>query len=175
MSSLPLLQPSDALVLAIVAIATGAAAVIDLRTRRVPNFLTASLAAVGIGLAAVGLGRVGLGSAILGGLLGLAFMLPGHFFGATGAGDVKLLAAAGALLGPTDTVYAFFYTAIAGGVLAVAVALRRRRLQRTLGAAARLVSRGSEAVAEIESPATDNRFAYAPAIAIGVVLVALGW
>jgi prepilin peptidase CpaA len=162
-------------VVAIVAVATGAAAVIDLRTRRVPNVLTASLAAVGLGIAAVGLGRVGLGAAILGALLGLAVMMPGHVFGATGAGDVKLLAAAGALLGPTDTVYAFLYTAIAGGILAVAVAIRRRRLQRTLDAAVRLVSRRSDAVAEIESPAADNRFAYAPAIAIGVVLVALGW
>jgi prepilin peptidase CpaA len=170
------LPTSDALVLAIVAIGMGAAAFIDLRTRRIPNLLTASLTAAGIGIAAAGLGRIGLGASILGCLLGLAFMLPGHVFGATGAGDVKLLAAAGALLGPSDTVYAFLNTAIAGGVLALLVALRRRRLQQTLGAAARLVAgRDSEAVDEIESPLADNRFAYGPAIAIGVVLVALNW
>jgi len=171
-----LLHNSDALVLAIVAVGMGAAAFIDLRTRRIPNLLTASLAATGIGIAAAGFGRVGLGASILGCLLGLAFMLPGHVFGATGAGDVKLLAAAGALLGPSDTVYAFLNTAIAGGVLALVVALRRRRLQRTLGATARLVSGGgAEAAVEIESPVADNRFAYGPAIAIGVVLVALSW
>ena len=45
-------------------------------------------------------------------------MLPGHLFGATGAGDVKLFAAAGTLLGPSDMVLAFVATAIAGGVLA---------------------------------------------------------
>lgn len=167
--------PSDAISLVVVAVGMGAAALIDLRTRRVPNFLTASLAGIGLGLALVGLGRVGPGAAILGSLLGLAFMLPGHVYGATGAGDVKLLAAAGALLGPTDTMFAFFYTAIAGGVLAVAIAIRRRRLQQTLDATVRLVSQNAEAVADIESPASDNRFAYAPAIAIGVVLVALGW
>src|SRR5688572_10880566 len=115
----------------------GAAAFIDLRTRRIPNLLTASMTAAGIGIAAAG-----LGASILGCLLGLAFMLPGHVFGKTGAGDVKLLAAAGALLGPSDTIYAFLNTAIAGGVLAVLVALRRRRLQQTLGAAARLVAGG---------------------------------
>ena len=169
------LPPSDMLALAIVAIGTGTAAVIDLRTRRVPNALTVSLAAVGFGIAAAGLGRVGIGAALLGCLLGLVVMLPGHVFGATGAGDVKLLAAAGVLLGPVDTMYAFLYTAIAGGVLALAVAIRRRRLQQTLDATARLVARGSEAKASIESPSADNRFAYAPAIAIGVVLVALGW
>jgi prepilin peptidase CpaA len=173
-SPLALPQP-DALVVAIIALGMGAAAVIDLRTRRVPNLLTASMAAIGLGIAAAGLGRIGPGASILGCLLGLAFMLPGHVFGATGAGDVKLLAAAGALLGPADIAYAFVNTAIVGGVLALAVAFRRRRLQATLGAAARLVARRPDAVAVIESPTTDNRFAYAPAIAIGVIVVALGW
>ena len=170
-----LLQNSDALVTAIVAVGMGAAAVIDLRTRRIPNILTATMAAVGIGLAAAGFGRVGLGAALLGCLLGLAFMMPGHIFGATGAGDVKLLAAAGALLGPKDTIYAFLYTAIAGGVLALVVAVARRRLSQTLTSTSRLVSGSEQARAEVESTSSDNRFAYAPAIAIGVVLVALSW
>jgi len=169
------MQSSDALVTAVVAIGMGAAAVIDLRTRRIPNILTATLAAIGIGLAAAGFGRVGLGAALLGCLLGLAFMMPGHIFGATGAGDVKLLAAAGALLGPKDTIYAFLYTAIAGGVLALVVAVARRRLSQTLESTSRLVSGSEEARTEIESTSSDNRFAYAPAIAIGVVLVALSW
>ena len=135
---------SDALVTAIIAAGMGAAAVIDLRTRRIPNVLTATLAAVGVGLAAAGFGRVGLGASLLGCLLGLAFMMPGHIFGATGAGDVKLLAAAGALLGPTDTIYAFLYTAIAGGVLAAARRRRAPPLQQTLASTGRLMS-GSDA------------------------------
>ena len=169
------MQNSDALVTAVVAIGMGAAAVIDLRTRRIPNILTATLAAIGIGLAAAGFGRVGLGASLLGCLLGLAFMMPGHIFGATGAGDVKLLAAAGALLGPTDTVYAFLYTAIAGGALALVVAVARRRLSQTLASTKGLVSGSEQARTEVESTSSDNRFAYAPAIAIGVVLVALSW
>ena len=166
-------MPSDALVAAILAAATGLAAVIDLRTRRIPNALTGSLAVVGLGLAAARLGTVGIGGAIIGCLLGFAFMLPGNVFGATGAGDVKLFAAAGALLGPATTVRAFLFTAIAGGVLAVVVALRRRRLAHTIGMTARLVASGTSAAPAIESPAADNRFAYAPAIAIGVVMAAL--
>jgi len=169
------MQNSDALVTAVIAIGMGAAAVIDLRTRRIPNILTATLAAVGIGLAAAGFGRVGLGAALLGCLLGLAFMMPGHIFGATGAGDVKLLAAAGALLGPKDTIYAFLYTAIAGGALALVVAVARRRLSQTIASTSALMSGSEQARAEVESTASDNRFAYAPAIAIGVVLVALSW
>src|SRR5262245_59096717 len=123
MPSQPLHPASDVLVLAIVCVATALAAVIDLRTRRIPNALTGSLAVVGIALAAVQLGPVGLGGALVGCLLGFAFMLPGHIFGATGGGDVKLFAAAGALLGPSATVRAFLYTAIAGGVLALIVAM----------------------------------------------------
>jgi prepilin peptidase CpaA len=162
-------------VVAILAAATGLAAVIDLRTRRIPNALTGSLALVGLGLAAAQLGPVGIGGSIIGFLLGFAFMLPGNMFGATGAGDVKLFAAAGALLGPATTVRAFFFTAIAGGVLALLVALRRRRLAQTIGGTVRLVAKGRSATAAIESPAADNRFAYAPAIAIGVVIAALSW
>ena len=164
---------SEALALTIVVAGTGLAAVIDLRTRRIPNALTGALAVIGVGIAAAKLGPVGLGGALLGCALGLAFMLPGHLFGATGAGDVKLFAAAGALLGPATTVQAFLYTAITGGVLALAIAIRRRRLQRTLGATARLVGQQAGAVEAIESPEADNRFAYAPAIVVGVVIAAL--
>ncbi len=166
-------MPSEALALTIVSAGTGLAAVIDLRTRRIPNALTAALAAIGVVIAAAKLGPVGLGGALLGCALGLAFMMPGHLFGATGAGDVKLFAAAGALLGPATTVQAFLYTAVIGGVLAIVIAIRRRRLGRTLGATARLVSDRAAGAAAIESPDADNRFAYAPAIALGVVLAAL--
>ncbi len=97
-------------------------------------------------------------------------MLPGHILGATGAGDVKLFAAAGSLLGPAATVQAFLYTAIAGGVLALVVAVRRHRVRQTVGATARLVRGDRLATVEIESPRVNNRFAYGPAIAAGVVL-----
>jgi prepilin peptidase CpaA len=165
--------PSDALALTIVTVGTGLAAVIDLRTRRIPNALTGALAVIGVGIAAAKLGPVGLGGALLGCALGLAFMLPGHVFGATGAGDVKLFAAAGALLGPATTVHAFLYTAIVGGILAVVIAIRRRRLAHTLGTTARIISDRTGSVSAIESPEADNRFAYAPAIAVGVVMAVL--
>lgn len=164
---------SEALALTIVTAGTALAAVIDLRTRRIPNALTGALAVIGVGIAAAKLGPIGLGGALLGCALGLAFMLPGHVFGATGAGDVKLFAAAGALLGPATTVRAFLCTAIVGGILAVAIAIRRRRLAHTLGTTAGMFSDRTGSVSAIESPEADNRFAYAPAIALGVVMAAL--
>jgi prepilin peptidase CpaA len=159
--------------LMLVAAGTGIAALIDLRTRRVPNSVTLPLAMLGVGMAAAGAGRVGLGGALLGALVGLLLMLPGHLLGATGAGDVKLLAAVGTALGPSDIVWAFLYMAMAGGALALAVAARRGRVARTLDATASLVVTRGANVAEIEDVRTDNRFAYAPAIAIGAVLAAL--
>ena len=140
-----------------------------------PNWLTLGIAVVGLTLAAARLSGLSLPAAFAGLALGLAVMLPGHLIGATGAGDVKLLAALGTMLGPKATVLAFIYAAIAGGGLAVLVALQRRTLEVTMARTAMLVrSRGAN-VAEIEQASSDNRFAYAPAIAIGAVVAALGF
>jgi prepilin peptidase CpaA len=168
-----LATPSDLIVSATVAAGVLAAAAIDLRTRRVPNALTLSLAVTGLAFAAVGVGRLTLAGSLLGLGVGLALMLPGHLFGATGAGDVKLFAAIGALIGPASIATAFLYTAIAGGCLAAAVAVRRRRLGATLDRARRLVASGGATSDEIERVGAANRFAYAPAIAIGVLMAAI--
>jgi len=153
-----------------------AAAVIDIRQRRVPNVLTMGLASAGLVLAMAGVSGVTVGGALGGLALGLAMLLPAHVFGATGAGDVKLLAAFGALLGPGGVFEAFLRAAILGGVMALAVALWRGRLRETLYGTAMLVTTRNRAVAAIiEHPAANNRFPYAPAIACGAVLVVLGW
>lgn len=149
------------------------ATVIDIRTRRIPNALTSGMAGVGIGLAATGLGGISLGAAAFGFVVGFALMLPGHALGATGAGDVKLMGAIGAIVGPGMVVNAFLFTAVAGGVLAVAVALRRRRLSATLAGTARMIAAPAGTKREIESATSSSRFAYGPAIAVGSVLAAL--
>ena len=168
-------MPSDALVLAAVAGSGGASAVVDLRTRRVPNWLTLTITGLGVSLAAAHLTTVSVAGALGGLAVGLLLMLPGHIVGATGAGDVKLFAAVGTLLGPTGIGVAFVYTAILGGALAVLVAMSRGRLQATLQETATLVLTGGANVAQIERPTTDNRFAYAPAIAVGTIVAALGF
>jgi len=169
-----LATPSDLIVLTTIAGGGLAAAAIDVRTRRVPNLLTASLAAAGVAFAVAGIGRLTIAGSIAGIAIGFGLMLPGHLFGATGAGDVKLFAAAGALLGPAATAAAFIYTALAGGALAIAIACRRGRLQRTVHSAARLVAIGAAIVGEIKAITENNRFPYAPAIAVGAVIAALG-
>lgn len=166
---------SDALVIAAIAGSGGASAAADLRTRRVPNWLTLGIAGLGFTFAAAHLTSTTMAGAVGGFVVGLVLMLPGHIVGATGAGDVKLLAAVGTLLGPIGVAVAFMYTAILGGVLAVAVAVHRGRLQDTLQETATLVVTGGANVATIEKPSANNRFAYAPAIALGSLAAALGF
>ena len=119
----------------------GSAAVIDMRHRRIPNVVCVATAAAGVALSAGGFSGITVTSSLAGLAYGFLMMLPGHIFGATGAGDVKLFAAAGTLLGSGRIVTAFLFVAIAGGVLAVIVAIRRGRLRRTVAMAARLIGR----------------------------------
>jgi prepilin peptidase CpaA len=149
------------------------ATVVDLRTRRIPNVLTATMAAVGIGIAAAGLNVVSVWAAALGLIVGLALMLPGHVLGATGAGDVKLMAAIGSLVGPTLVVKAVLFTLLAGGVLALAVAFKRKRLATTIATTARMIAAPSDARTELSMAPPSSRFAYAPAIALGSMIAAL--
>jgi prepilin peptidase CpaA len=169
-----LLRISDVIVVGAVAGSGGLSALVDLKSRRVPNPLTLGVAGLGIALAALHITNVTVAAALAGFALGFALMLPGHIVGATGAGDVKLFAALGTLLGPTGIIVAFVYTAIAGGIVALIVAVRRRRLRETVERTAALVSTGGSNVAEIEKASADNRFAYAPAIALGALAAALG-
>lgn len=150
-----------------------AAAVIDLRTRRVPNALTWPAAAAGVVLALTGIGRVGVAASIVGGLIGLGLMLPGYLCGGTGGGDVKLLAAIGTFLGPGRTLSAFIGAALAGGVIAFGIALRRGRVRATLTRVARIGRAQAGAVETADEPGAGHTFAYAPAIAIGAVLAAI--
>ena len=117
-------------------------------------------------------GLSGVGS-ILGICFGLLLMMPGYTLGATGAGDVKLMAAVGAIVGPALVLSAFIFTAIAGGVLAVIVATRRQRLAATLAQTGQLVTGPGAAPNKIRSAAGSSRFAYGPAIAAGSVVAVL--
>ena len=81
--------------------------------------------------------------------------------------------------GTRRRLYAWLCLAVAAlvgaGLFAVLVAMSRGRLQATLQETATLVLTGGANVAQIERPTTDNRFAYAPAIAVGTIVAALGF
>jgi prepilin peptidase CpaA len=158
-----------------VAVTAGLSAAIDLRTRRIPNVVTLSASGVALVMAATGVSGLSVGSALAGFIAGMLLMLPGHLLGRTGGGDVKLFAALGAMLGPSAIFIGFLYTAICGGLLALVYATLRGRLRTTLAGTGRLIVKPAETKSEIEAPSRGNTFPYGPAIAAGVLLVALGY
>jgi prepilin peptidase CpaA len=97
------------------------AAVTDVRDGRIPNWLTVSLAAFGFGVQSWEHGWDGFLFS-LGGLgIGLACLLFFYIKGGMGAGDVKLLGAIGAILGPGQVVLAFACAAMLGGLYSLAL------------------------------------------------------
>jgi prepilin peptidase CpaA len=99
----------------------------DLRTGRIPNALTLGSAALAAVVHVSQGGVQGATFVLVGCAVGLALFLPWFLMGAMGGGDVKLMAAFGAWLGPVQVIWACLYAMAAGGVLAAAVLIARRQ------------------------------------------------
>ena len=109
------------------------AAISDIKTGRIPNWLVLGGAAYGLLYNAffpVFPRDIGLLFALGGLAVGLGALLPLYFVRVMGAGDVKLMAMVGAFLGASATVAAMLATLITGGFLAIAFALCSGRLGR---------------------------------------------
>ncbi|MGI5836451.1 MAG: A24 family peptidase [Chloroflexota bacterium] len=105
-----------------------AAVYTDLRFGRIPNALTLGMAALGLLLNLLFGGFEGGLASVEGWLLGAGLFFAFFALGAMGAGDVKLLAAVGAIKGPYFVFNAFIFTGLAGGAIALLVVLRRRQV-----------------------------------------------
>ena len=149
------------------------AVVADLRSRRISNRLTYSLMALGLVANGLAGGWDGLRSSALGWLLGAALLVVSCLLGAIGSGDLKLLAAIGALKGPEFVLLAAVYTALAGGALAIFELVRARGARWALGyvAGGWLGSVWSRSPAA--SAARAGTIPYGPAIAAGVIIALL--
>lgn len=157
------------------ALLLGVAVHIDLKERRIPNLLTAIVLGLGLVTRGVLEGTPGLTSALAGAAVAFGLTLPGWWLGGMGAGDVKLMAAVGAWLGPVGAVFAVLFSLIAGGVFAAVVALRRGMLRQALFGALVL---GHLALASVARPAaapvtpaftTGVRFPFAGAVMLGTL------
>jgi prepilin peptidase CpaA len=105
---------------------SAAACWFDVRTRRIPNRLTFPAAALGLIAATVTQGGHGAVWSAAGFLVGLAIFFPLFALRGLGGGDVKLMGALGAWLGTSVIFGVAFYTAIAGGVLALVLIAKHR-------------------------------------------------
>jgi prepilin peptidase CpaA len=117
----------------ILALALAGAVWHDVRTRRIPNQLIVlgTLAALalhlfvrsGSGLFHADAGGMGVLHSLAGFAVGLLLLLPFYALKTLGAGDVKLLAMVGAFVGAKAVVGVTLLAMLAGGVLALVVAL----------------------------------------------------
>ena len=107
------------------------AAGFDTRFRRIPNWLNLSGVVLGFGLNVLCSHLDGAVLSIEGLLLGTAVYLPLYLLRGMGAGDVKLMAAVGALVGPSHWLAILLITALAGGAAGAAYAFVKGRLSET--------------------------------------------
>ena len=156
---------------AVLAVAT----LTDLRSRRIPNWLVLPFLAAGIAVNAGVHGWHGVGLSLAG--FGLGAAIYGLLFclGGMGMGDVKLCAAIGAWIGPSQLMVALVITGLAGGVMAICWAAARGFLGSLFSGSADLVfglkRRGLRPHAELVlSNPRARKMPYAPAIAIGTLV-----
>ena len=111
-----------------------AAAIIymDVRYRRIPNKLVFVMLIVGISLNFVFRGLPAVGSSLAGMALAFGMMFVLHLIGTMGAGDVKLFAAVGAIVGISSVLPTLLIVAVMGGLLAIAKMIYARRVGRTM-------------------------------------------
>lgn len=102
-----------------------AAAIFDLRTRRIPNWLCAAGLIGGFACQTTREAALGAGLALL-------IYIPLFALRAVGGGDVKLMAAVGSLAGPKAWIAIFLITALAGGAIALVMIAVKRRTGRTM-------------------------------------------
>src|SRR5207244_2243119 len=152
-----------------------AAAIIDVLTQKIPNWFTLPSAFLGVILNFHLCGTKGLSSSIIGLITGFLLLFFVYRLGGMGAGDVKLLCAAGAFLGPKLVFYSFIWMALVGGVLALILIIYNKAFSQTFGNLKILVlswilrSPSQEANLTLKNQAL-IKLPYGVAIATGVIL-----
>src|ERR1017187_5404696 len=91
----------------------------DMRSRRIPNWLVLPFMVAGIAVSGWIGGGHGIGPNVGGLVLGAVVLGAFFLMGGMGMGDVKLYAAIGAWIGPSQLILAMVITAMAGGVMAI--------------------------------------------------------
>lgn len=103
----------------------------DVRYRRIPNAFVLATLVSGLLINGILNGFAGLGASVGGCLIAFGMMFALHLFGAMGAGDVKLFAAIGSVVGISLVVPTFVVVVLTGGVLAIVSTVRARAVVET--------------------------------------------
>jgi prepilin peptidase CpaA len=125
---MPVLYPKIQLLLAAVVVVAG---IHDIRTRRIPNWLVLPGLLLGFAVNGILEGWPGLLHAGAGFGLALLVYVPLYLLRAMGAGDVKLMATVGAIVGAGNWFIIFMITGILGGVFALVITALTGRLRKT--------------------------------------------
>ena len=104
----------------------------DIIKRKISNRITMPAILIGIIGSTVSSGLDGFLFSIFGFAFGLAVFLIPYISGGVGAGDVKLMAAIGALMGWKFVLFSSLGTAIVGGVIAVIYMIYKSSLKNTM-------------------------------------------
>lgn len=104
----------------------------DLRSRRIPNWLTVPGLLVGIAGSTALSGWGGLKSSLLGAGLGLVLLLPFVLLRSLGAGDWKLAGALGAFTGPGVLVDLLLGSVFVAGIMAIVLVIYKGRIRQTM-------------------------------------------
>jgi prepilin peptidase CpaA len=107
----------------------------------------------------------------LGGLaIGFGFLFIFYVFGGLGGGDVKLMGAAGALMGANLIGSALFYTAFIGAFLAVMMLVWRKDFWVRIGWGMRRLTFWRQVDGEAPGPLSPIAVPYGVAIAVGCLM-----
>jgi prepilin peptidase CpaA len=107
-----------------VALYTAVAAVVDFRIHRIPNYLTVPAAVLGLAFHTLAPSGMGPLMSLAGFGVGFALLLLPWLMSGAGMGDVKLLAALGAWLGPLNMLIAFALAAGLGTLMVLGLLLK---------------------------------------------------
>ena len=114
------------------AVFLGLCVAFDLRTRRIPNVVSGLALFMGIVLNAAQFGTSGLFASLAGAVLGAGFLILPFAAGGVGGGDVKMMGAVGAFVGPRIAVMGLVVGMVIGGVIMSVHLARLGRLRETL-------------------------------------------
>lgn len=147
------------------------AAIMDVRSQRIPNYLTLPGCGIGLMYHVLASGKNGLMFSFAGLALGMCLLLLFYLLGGMGAGDVKLMGAIGALLGWEGILKAFLFSALIGGLYSIVAMAKahvfREFLKNIWGTLKGLIFTQTISYVPLNCPL---KLYYGPVIAIGTIL-----